>query len=141
MKSGRVEKGFTLIELLIVIGIIAILALVIFITLDPAAKFAMARNARRWSDVNAILNGVKQYQVANDGDYPPYFPADMTIIGNGGGGTYDLDKYMVPGYMPDVPFDQKASPAYTCYSIGRLDGFIAVRAECSELGENIELKW
>ncbi|MEK7552484.1 MAG: prepilin-type N-terminal cleavage/methylation domain-containing protein [Patescibacteria group bacterium] len=63
------KKGFTLIELLIVIAIIAILAGVVFVSLDPLQRFADARNAARWTDVTAILSAIKVDQVDNGGRY------------------------------------------------------------------------
>ncbi len=62
-------KGFTLVELIIVIAIVAILAGAIFVAIDPARRLHEARNARRWSDVNTIVNAIKQYQVDNDGEH------------------------------------------------------------------------
>ncbi len=142
MSKKLLNNGFTLIELLIVIGIIALLALVVFITLDPAEKFAMARNAQRWQDITTILNSVKHYQIAHEGALPPGFPEEPTIIGDGKEGTYDMSEYMTPLYLPRVPSDPRASSAYTCYSVGREFGIlIVVRAECAELNESIELKW
>jgi len=61
------QKGFTLIELLIVIGIIAILAGVVIVALNPARQFAQARNTQRWSNVNTILNAIGQRMVDNKG--------------------------------------------------------------------------
>lgn len=63
------KKGFTLIELLIVIAIIAILAAVVFVALDPLSRFQDARNSTRWSDVAAVLDAAKLNQVDNNGAY------------------------------------------------------------------------
>ena len=67
--SLRNTKGFTLVELLVVLAIIAILVAVIFVALDPAARFAQARDAVRQNDVGEILSAVKLYQVDNGGDH------------------------------------------------------------------------
>lgn len=81
--------GFTLIELLIVIGIIAILAAIIFVAVDPARRLSEARNAERWGSVNAILNGVLKYTVDNAGSLPATATAvdsdasTVQIIGEG----------------------------------------------------------
>ena len=63
------KKGFTLIELLIVIAIIAILAGVVFVSLDPLKRFQDARNASRWTDTTAVLSAIKVDQVDNGGSY------------------------------------------------------------------------
>ncbi|OGE37505.1 hypothetical protein A3B45_01875 [Candidatus Daviesbacteria bacterium RIFCSPLOWO2_01_FULL_39_12] len=56
-KSARNPRGFTLIELLVVISIIAILA-VIGITIFSGAQ-ARARNAKRRTDVNALVSALE----------------------------------------------------------------------------------
>ena len=63
----KFNKGFTLIELLIVIAIIAILAAVVFVSLDPLTRFQDARDARRWTDVDAVLSAMKLDQVDQGG--------------------------------------------------------------------------
>lgn len=60
-------KGFTLVELIIVIAVIAILAAGIFVAVDPARRLNAANNARRATDVAAVLDALKQYQADNKG--------------------------------------------------------------------------
>ncbi len=67
--KNNFKKGFTLIELLIVIAIIAILAGVVFVSLDPLTRFRDARDASRWTDVTAVLSAIKVDQVDNRGPY------------------------------------------------------------------------
>lgn len=66
----RDQKGFTLIELLLVIGIIAVLAIVVFVALNPAQRFKDTRNARRASDVETILTAIHSSIVDNKGTLP-----------------------------------------------------------------------
>ena len=61
------NKGFTLIEILIVIGIIAILATVVLVALNPSRQFAQAHDSQRTSNVNTILNSIGQRIADNKG--------------------------------------------------------------------------
>lgn len=56
-----VRKGFTLIELLIVIGILAVLATITVLVLNPAQLFAQARDSQRISDLGTIKSGINLY--------------------------------------------------------------------------------
>ncbi len=69
-RRRRGEGGFTLIELLVVVGIILILFGVIFVAVDPARRFAQARNANRREDIRDILEATLTYIVDNTGNYP-----------------------------------------------------------------------
>ncbi len=68
--SSTHTKGFTLIEVLLVIAILAILASIVIIAINPGKQFASARDAQRESDVFAILNALHQYALDNEGAFP-----------------------------------------------------------------------
>lgn len=55
------KKGFTLIELLVVIGIVAVLATVVVLTINPAELLRQARDSNRMSDINTIKSALSLY--------------------------------------------------------------------------------
>ncbi|MDO8443297.1 MAG: type II secretion system protein [bacterium] len=57
----RQVKGFTLIELLIVIAILAILATVVLLVINPVQMFAQARDSQRIYDMNTLSNATALY--------------------------------------------------------------------------------
>jgi prepilin-type N-terminal cleavage/methylation domain-containing protein len=75
--SQSMNSGFTLIEILVVIGLIAILAAVVIIPINPARQFAQGRDTQRNSNLNAILNAVGQRLTDNKG----IFAGTFTING------------------------------------------------------------
>ncbi|MEK7553148.1 MAG: prepilin-type N-terminal cleavage/methylation domain-containing protein [Patescibacteria group bacterium] len=52
------NKGFTLLELLIVIGILAILATIVALVLNPAELLKQARDSQRLSDLRTINSAI-----------------------------------------------------------------------------------
>lgn len=60
-----------------VIAIIALLATIAFVALDPLTRFRDARTSRRIGDIAAILSAIKLDQVDRGGSYLPAF-ADLT---------------------------------------------------------------
>jgi len=102
-KAEANKKGFTLLEILIVIGIIAILATVVLIALNPARQFAQARNSQRVSNVNTILNGIGQYIADNKGEIPSEITTASTSISVG------LCGKLMPTYIASLPSDPNSA--------------------------------
>lgn len=135
------KKGFTLIEILVVIGIIAILAAVVLIAINPARQFAQARDSQRSSNVNAILNAVGQNMADNKGIFTCAagdIPTSATIMSSTG---YDIRPCIVPTYISEIPVDPKTGSAWdgsnynTGYNISRdsVTGRITVCAPAAEI--------
>jgi prepilin-type N-terminal cleavage/methylation domain-containing protein len=124
------NRGFTLIELLVVIGVIAILAAIVLVAVNPGRQFAQARDTQRRSDLYSITNAIYQYAAEHEGKLPDTdadpatsnFPATPTCIGTGGScfdlGAAGAPDTVVPTYIADIPTDPATgSDANTQYSI------------------------
>jgi type IV pilus assembly protein PilA len=108
-KKFILSGGFTLIELLVVIGIIAILASVVLVAVNPARQFAQARNSQRISNTATILNAIGENMADNAGIFVcgtnNPLPASSTDMKTGG---YDIRNCIVPNYVPEIPVDPTA---------------------------------
>lgn len=156
MKKIARNKGFTLIEILVVIGIIAILATIVVIAINPARQFAQARNTQRTANVNAILNAIGQRIADNKGIFDgavsgtsqdcPLLPTNTTkrdVLDDGSEtlntGNIDLS-CLVPTYIPAIPKDPEVTSGNdTEYDLTMDNGRVKIGAPNAELGETIEV--
>ena len=116
----RRKAGFTLIEILVVIGIIAVLAAIVIIAINPARQFAQARNTQRLSNINTLLNAIGQNMADNKGIWScgaVYFGAASSTVGTGAGNA-NLN-CLVPTYISaGIPQDpSNGTLANTQYQI------------------------
>lgn len=121
------KKGFTLLELLIVITVIAILAAVAYVAVNPAERFAQARDAQRIQEINSIAEAFKLYSLEHSG-YPEEADGYNGYIGIGG----NVDT-LLGDYMATVPADPEHQVSlyyyyldayHVCYGPGYDESFL-----------------
>jgi prepilin-type N-terminal cleavage/methylation domain-containing protein len=138
--SFQTRRGFTLIELLLVIGIIAILASIVIVAINPTKQLGDARDAQRRSDVNTILNAVYQYAIDNSGNLPTGIPtgSPSEICSTGAATCVGVDLDVLTGsYLVRIPVDpQTTTGTGTNYFIVQdANGRITVSAPGTEQAE------
>lgn len=143
------NNGFTLIEILVVIGMIALLAAIVIVAINPAKQFAQGRNTQRTSNVNAILNAIGQRIADNKGMFEGTFtigaanyicgklpitantPINTDMAATSTLATGDLG-CLVPTYISTLPTDPTyKSGADTFYTV-EMDGASRVKV-CAPL--------
>lgn len=142
------KRGFTLIEVLVVIGIIAILAAVVIIAINPARQFAQARDSQRISNINAILNAIGQRLADNKGVFAgsvgdqicPILPSTATEITTETPATTVTSAALgclVPTYISALPSDPSGTTApKTGYTV-LVDGNGRIHVAATVLEPNI----
>ena len=125
MMSPKINRrGFTLLEILLVIGIIAILAGIVIIAINPSKQLAAVRDAERKTDLKTISNAMIQFYI-DKGFYPGSGTLSTTSLkeicntgsvsatttavnGNDCGSLTNLSE-LVPVYITAIPVDPSAT--------------------------------
>ncbi|MBP9718562.1 prepilin-type N-terminal cleavage/methylation domain-containing protein [Candidatus Gracilibacteria bacterium] len=141
------NKGFTLVEVLLVVVIIAILAGVVIVAINPGRQISQANNTQRSSDVRAVLDAVSQYAIDNRGALPTTITLVPTAMGSAAG-LIDVCADIVPTYTAAMPYDPTAAGAHftscadyaTGYNISKnATGRVTVSAPSAELTATISV--
>jgi len=146
MSLSTLKRGFTLIELLLVIGIIAILAAIVIVAINPTKQLGDARNAQRRSDVNTILNAVYQYSIDNNGNLPTTITTTAAEICRSGVNVDCATESLINlnvltgSYIVALPADpQDATATSTKYTIMKSGNRVTVAAPEAEQAATISV--
>ena len=139
------QQGFTLIEVLLVVAIIAILAGIVILAINPNKQLGDTRNSQRQADVNTILNAAYQYSIDNQGNIPTSITTTATDICATGASPCtgaDLSVLTTDGkYLVAIPKDPRTGSATSSgYSISQnASGRITVAAPGAEQSKTISV--
>lgn len=145
------KKGFTLIEVLLVVAIIAIIAGIVILAINPRKQLDESNDSRRRADVQTILNAVYQFAIDNGGQIPVTITTAQTEICLTGSGVasatcgalIDLEALTNnERYLVSIPLDP--SGATTTFGTGyhirkSANGRVTVIAVAAEQSESISV--
>ena len=145
------QGGFTLLEVLLVVAVIAILAGIVIIAINPGKNLGDSRNAQRSADVNTILNAVYQYALDNNGVLPSTITTSAVEICNTTGAScssptaIDLGVLTTLGkYLVAIPKDPQCPSVCLANGAGYTiikdaNGRVTVASPDAEQGKTISV--
>lgn len=135
----------SIIEVLMIVSLLFVLGTLSIVTMNPSNAFAEARNAERWSHVNALHNSLSEYQrTLRDGLLRgatgtaseicrPHIDAALCHEA----GFVSLS-HLIPAYLKEIPIDPLAEGMGSGYAVSALgNGDIMVTALFAEKGDII----
>ena len=132
----KYTKAFTLLEILLVVAIIAILAGIVIVAINPARQLGQTRDAQRKSDISTIYKAVNQYLI-DEGSLPPDIDGTLTEICDAEGEPTDCAdlSVLVPDYIPAIPEDPRDTDTTGAgYEIRTSGNNVYIEATQTEIG-------
>ena len=80
------QSGFTLLELLITVGVIATLAAIVIIGVNPARQISNTRNAQRLGNIANIQGAINHYAIDTFTGYPASIDTTLRMLGTAANG-------------------------------------------------------
>ncbi|HLE48577.1 MAG TPA: type II secretion system protein [Patescibacteria group bacterium] len=118
----KIRSGFTLIELLIVIAILGVLAVVVFVAINPAERQAQARDTGRISSVTQIGHSLQGFYTVGTA-YPNVATWAQELIDHGELSTFPAGiNYNINGITACTEYVQPALDGTYCYNEDQANG-------------------
>jgi len=137
--------GFTLIEMLLVLALIALLAALVVVAINPGKQLSDARNSVRVANIHTIIDAIYQYSIDHHGAFPATITSTPTEIckteAHSCTGLIDLSVLTTHKvYLVDVPIDPLVTQGNgTGYLISISDNRISASSIYAERNEVINI--